>query len=250
MNNYPDARTYYDKMHRLGKWMTFITLIVFCGVPFVVCMVYGIMPKISDVLLASGGLLAIFIPAAIAELIADTPVMGTSFYLSSITGNIMNLKLPAVLNALKIADVKQGTQEADAVSGVAVAVSSLTTMIIIAIGALLLTPLKPILELPQVVTATQYVLPALFGCLMLSIFSKNAGGGTVFHGHLKALIIPFIIAAALYLYIIPEYYELYQGFIIIGCIPLLYAITKIMYKKGMIKVEMKEEQEGEERDAV
>ena len=108
MNNYPDARTYYDKMHRLGKWMTFITLIVFCGVPFVVCMVYGIMPKISDVLLASGGLLAIFIPAAIAELIADTPVMGTSFYLSSITGNIMNLKLPAVLNALKIADVKQG----------------------------------------------------------------------------------------------------------------------------------------------
>ena len=44
MNNYPDARTYYDKMHRLGKWMTFITLIVFCGVPFVVCMVYGIMP--------------------------------------------------------------------------------------------------------------------------------------------------------------------------------------------------------------
>ena len=128
--------------------------------------------------------------------------------------------------------------------------SSLTTMIIIAIGALLLTPLKPILELPQVVTATQYVMPALFGCLMLSIFSKNAGGGTVFHGHLKALIIPFIIAAALYLYIIPEYYELYQGFIIIGCIPLLYAITKIMYKKGMIKVEMKEEQEGEERDAV
>ncbi len=68
---------------------------------------------------------------------------------------------------------KQGTQEADAVSGVAVAVSSLTTMIIIAIGALLLTPLKPILELPQVVTATQYVLPALFGCLMLSIFSKT-----------------------------------------------------------------------------
>lgn len=249
MNNNVDAKAYYDGMHRLGKWMTFITLIVFCGVPFVVCMVYGIMPKVSDVLLASGGLLAIFIPAAIAELIADTPVMGTSFYLSSITGNIMNLKLPAVLNALKIADVKQGTQEADAVSGVAVAVSSLTTMIIIAVGALLLTPLKPILELPQVTTATQYVLPALFGCLMLSIFSKNAGGGTVFHGHLKALIIPFIIAAALYLYIIPEYYELYQGFIIIGCIPLLYAITKIMYKKGIIKVEMKEDQEGDQEDA-
>ena len=47
MNNYPDARTYYDKMHRLGKWMTFITLIVFCGVPFVICMVYGIGTKIS-----------------------------------------------------------------------------------------------------------------------------------------------------------------------------------------------------------
>ena len=66
---------------------------------------------------------------------------------------------------------------------------------------------------------------------------------------MKALIIPFIIAAALYLYIIPQYYELYQGFIIIGCIPLLYIITKMMYKKGVITVEMKEDEEGGMNDA-
>ena len=46
------GNTYYDKMHRLGKFVTVGSILVFCGVPLVVCLYYGIMPKIGDLLLA------------------------------------------------------------------------------------------------------------------------------------------------------------------------------------------------------
>ena len=87
----------------------------------------------------------------------------------------------------------------------AVAVSSLTTMIIIAIGALLLTPLKPILELPQVVTATP-IRPASFIWMSDALHLQQKLAQVARHcfprATWKALIIPFIIAAALYPFIL------------------------------------------------
>ncbi|MBK5254103.1 MAG: hypothetical protein JJE03_06575 [Peptostreptococcaceae bacterium] len=69
---------YYEKMHKIGRLMTIAAIFIFTGIPFIVCMAYDIMPKFSDLLLAAGGLCAIFIPIAIAETIAETPIMGSS----------------------------------------------------------------------------------------------------------------------------------------------------------------------------
>ncbi len=130
------GNTYYDKMHRLGKFVTVGSILVFCGVPLVVCLYYGIMPKIGDLLLAAGGLCAIFIPTGVAEAFGEIPVMGSSYYVANVTGNILNLKLPAALNALKVANVKSGTEAADAITGLAVAVSSLVTLVMLLLGML------------------------------------------------------------------------------------------------------------------
>ena len=193
--------------------------------------------------MVAGGSCLIFIPMSFAEIIAETPVMGSSSYIASITGNITNIKLPACLNAIKVANVKSGTSEADAICGVAVCVTSLITMGMIAIGVLLLTPLKPFLTSDIVSTAANYVLPALFGCIILSSFGEHVGGGVVIHGRLKTMILPVIIAVALYFFIIPEQYGDYQGFIAIGLLVIIYATSKIMYKKGMVVVEMPEDTE-------
>ena len=61
----------------------------------IICLVYDIMPTFSEVMLAAGGLCAIFIPTGLAEMFAEVPVMGSSYYVSNVTGNILNLKLPA-----------------------------------------------------------------------------------------------------------------------------------------------------------
>ena len=221
------GNTYYDKMHRLGKFVTVGSILVFCGVPLVVCLYYGIMPKIGDLLLAAGGLCAIFIPTGVAEAFGEIPVMGSSYYVANVTGNILNLKLPAALNALKVANVKSGTEAADAITGLAVAVSSLVS--------------------PAVSTAAGYVLPALFGCLVLSFLSNDVGGGVIVKKRLLAAIFPFALCIILYL-IIPDYYDLGQGFVMVICIPIVYVITKIMYKKGIITVEMPEEEKKTEEE--
>lgn len=234
---------YYKKMHSVGRWMTVVAVAIFVGVPLITCLHFGIMPKFSDVMLASGGLCAIFIPVSIAESIAETPLMGSSYYLTCITGNVLNLKLPATLNALKITNPKQGTEAADAVTGVAVAVASLVTMTMIFIGVLLLAPLKPMLGSAAVQTAAQYVLPALFGCLVLTMFVPDVGGGVRIYGRLKAAIVPFIAALVLF-FIIPKYYEVVEGFVMIIFIPIIYVTTKKMYHKGMIKVVLPEDDEA------
>ncbi|HKK94898.1 MAG TPA: hypothetical protein VJ916_01040 [Anaerovoracaceae bacterium] len=233
---------YYEKMHRIGRILTTASVIIFVGIPLVVCMAYDIMPRLSDLLLAAGGLMAIFIPISIAETVAETPVMGSSYYLTCITGNVLNLKLPAALNALKIADVEQGTEEADSLIGIAVAVSSLVTMIIITLGVLMITPLKPLLGSESVSTSVNYVLPALFGCIVLSMLSKDVGGGVKIEGRLKAAVIPFVLCL-IACFIIPDYYSAVQGFIMIICIPIIYFTTKKLYKKGKIIVTLPSEAE-------
>ena len=231
---------YYNKMHRLGLITTIISLILFVGVPVIVCIVYDIMPSVRNVVVAAGSLAAIFIPLSIAEIFAEVPVMGSSYYLACVTGNILNLKLPAAMNALKVADARQGTEKGDAVIGLAIAASSMVTIVMLALGVLLLVPIKPFLESEAVTTAATYVLPALFGCMVLTMFSNDVGGGVTIYGRLKAAIIPTAVCAILFFFVIPDLYESIEGIIMVVCIPIVWFITKSMYKKGKITVDLGE----------
>lgn len=209
----------------------------------VLCLAFDIMPSVGDILKASGALILVFVPIGIAECFPEVPVMGSSYYLATITGNTMNLKLPAALYALQMTKTKQGTERADAVVGIAVAVSTLVTTLFLIIGVLLLQPLKPFLQSEVVSVAASNCLPALFGCMILGFLSKDVVGGVVIHGRLKAAILPAIICIALYL-LMGEGYESGEGIIMLLVIPILYFITKFMYKKNMIKVELPEDREA------
>lgn len=86
-------------------------------------------------------------------------MLGTACYITFITGNVGNMKIPCALNAMEMTDSPLGTERGDTVSAIAVSVSSMVTMIVIAIGVVLLVPLQPILENPTVQVATSYMLP-------------------------------------------------------------------------------------------
>lgn len=233
---------YYDKMHKMGAWILAFSIVMFFAVPTIICVYYDIIPTFKDLLVAAGGLCAVFVPLGIAESFAEIPVMGSSYYISLLTGNVLNLKLPASINALRVANIKQGTEQADAVAGVAVAVSSLVSLLMLLLGTLLLAPLTPLLSSPAVVTASNYVLPALFGCMCLSFVSDDVGGGVLVHHRLRACIVPFIACVVLYL-LLGDLYSSLEGIVMVICIPIVYAITKSMYKKGKITVELPDEEE-------
>ena len=238
-----DEKTYYDQMHRIGFCVLGIAIIIFFAIPTIISVYFNVIPKFSDLLIAAGGLCAIFVPLGIAESFVEVPVMGSSYYISLVTGNVLNLKLPAAMNALKIANLRQGTPAADAVAGISVAVSALVTTLMLVVGVLLLTPLQPFLSSPVVSTAATYVLPALFGCLFLGMMSDDVGGGVLVHKRLLALAIPFVVCVAIYI-LIPDLYETFEGFVIILCIPAIYFFTKKLYKKGVITVELPEDKDA------
>jgi hypothetical protein len=233
--------TYLDSMHRTGRIGVIIAVVFFIGIPTFLGIYFDAMPSLVQIFSGSIGLLAIFVPICISEMFAYTPILGSSIYLSTITGNVLNLKLPAAQNAMKIENVEPGTEEADIVSIIAVCSASFVTIIVMILGVILMIPLQPFFALPAVQTATANILPALFGSLALSLFSSDLGGGVKTKGRLKGAIVPTILVVMLTLVdnIVVKNFDFMsqlQGFVIVAMIPVTYFWTRSLYRKGQIKV--------------
>ncbi len=226
-----DDKKYIDSIHRLGRIGSFIAVCFMMGIPAVMCTVYDAWPSLATVIQAGGGLLAMFVPSATAEVISYAPILGSASYLTFITGNVMNLKLPVAISAQQIAGVESNTPESDAISTMAIALSSLETIAIIAVGVLLLKPLQPVLSLPAVSTATSYMVPALFGGLVLGIF-KQSGKTRIKNKNLIAVLPVVLVSAGLIMY---PALKSYQGFVLLGMIPLTVLWAYILWKKGVVK---------------
>ena len=120
---------YIHSMHKFGRRIAILTIIIMIAMPTIAGIYFKSIPSISKVLATSVGLLAIFIPTNIGEVISYTPVLGSSIYLTFITGNLANLKLPVATNAMNTMDVAYGSEEADIFSSIAVGVSSFVTIL-------------------------------------------------------------------------------------------------------------------------
>jgi hypothetical protein len=237
----PKSRDHLNAMHRLGRIGIVCAIIIMLGMPTIAGIYFHAMPSILQVLTTAVGLLALFVPAAFSETIAYSPILGSSYYLAQITGNISNLKLPIAKTALQILDIEEGTEDADIVTSIAVSVSSFVTIAVIVIGVILLQPLRPVLELPAFRLASGNIVPALFGSLIVGSLGSRIGGGIVCPGRWKGALILFALVAAVYAVVVygmknPMAFALYQGFLMLALIPIAWFSHKWLYKIGQIKV--------------
>ena len=227
--------------HRWGRIGTLIALVYMLALPFIVLNYFDCVPAMSSVFnVATFGILAIYIPVGISEALSYTPLMGASSYLGFITGNIMNLKLPCAVNALKITGKQPNTPEGDVVASIGVAASSIMTVVILTIAALLVNMISPIFELPAVQTMSNYLLPALFGSMTLGLFASNSSGSKVVVGGLKGVIPVLVIVSLLSIgaRIIGQGSIMLGlvGFLILAMLPIAIITSRILWKKGIIKV--------------
>ena len=156
----------------------------------------------------------------------------------------MNLKLPVAVNAMKLAKKEPNTPEVDAISSVAVAVSSIMTIIILALAALLSAWISPVFEIPAVKTASNYLIPALFGSLTLGLFGNTSSGKKIVKGGVKGVLPVIVIVTVLSLFVrITSGGSLFGaiGFLILFMLPIAIISSRIMWKKGIIKVVDNEE---------
>lgn len=237
-------KQYEDSIHRTGRIGIVIGILFMLGIPTVISAVYDVWPEsVGQLVAAGGGLLAVFLPTCIAEVFSYTPILGSSAYITFLTGNVMNLKVPVVVNAQIMTDTASGTEEGDIVATVGVAVSSIVTTLIIATGVILLVPLRPILTSPTVRTATTYLLPALFGGIFLS-FVNNDCGDYVAKGKPLTMIVPLLAVFG-----INAVFPLagLEGFVVLLCMGLTVLCALVLYKTGVIKMSPKEKRTASEK---
>ena len=226
--------------HKSGRVFMVLFIAYMLVIPFIVCIVYDCMPSFKMCLPGLIAITAIMGPASIAEVGSYTPILGSSTYLTFASGNVMNLKIPCIINAQQIAKVEPNTVEGDAIALIATAVSSAVTIIILAIGVVLLSFIKPILENPYVVTASDYLLPALFGCMALGLLSSG-NGKTKVKNHLLPALVPALLVTALTVLGIGS--TGLAGILIIVMIPVTILCARILWKKGIVKVVPVEQKE-------
>ncbi len=181
-------KEFNEGLHRLGRLMMVAAVVLLTAVPFVVGAVNGVAPDLGGFLAGFAKVGLIYIPVAIVEFLVYTPMLGVGgSYLSFLTGNVTNMKIPCVMNAKDIAGTQPGTPEHEIVSTISVATSAITTTLVIVAGVILLVPLQPVLQKPELLPAFNNVVPALFGALGLKYFSKS----------LKIAAIPLVLMSAL-----------------------------------------------------
>ena len=169
---------YYEKYlkstHRLGRVVSVLTLILLLGAPFVIGAVLGAMP---DMQAAAKGFLSVglvWTVSSVVEFLVYTPMLGAGgSYLAFITGNLINMKIPCAMNAREMTGARTGTAENEVISTLSIATSSLVTILVLALGVLLMIPLQPVLQSAVLKPAFANVVPALFGAMACQYFRKD-----------------------------------------------------------------------------
>lgn len=185
-------KTYIDKTHMWGRIWSVTALCVLFSVPLVFSLYYNAFPQLNVFLKAALKIIPIYWGSAIVEVLTYTPMLGAGgTYLSFVTGNITNLKLPCALSALDRSGYKATSDEGEVISTIAIGASSITTTLVIAIGVVAFGPSIIKITAPGslLAPAFDYVIPALFGALGASYFSK----------HWKISVFPILMGTLVYL---------------------------------------------------
>lgn len=173
MNN-ESFEKYNAGTHILGRVFSVITLVLLVGAPFMIGLFLGAMPDLPAVGKGFLSVGIIWFVSSIVEFLVYTPMLGAGgSYLAFITGNLINMKIPCAINARDQVGAKSGTPENEIISTLSIAASSLVTILVLALGVLLLVPLQPVLQSEVLQPAFENVVPALFGAMAYKYFRKN-----------------------------------------------------------------------------
>ena len=183
---------YINRTHMLGRVCSAATVILLVGAPFLMGLVVGAMPDLGAVARGFLSVGLVWTVSSVVEFLVYTPMLGSGgSYLAFITGNLINMKIPCAINAKDIVDAKTGTAENEIISTLSIATSSLVTILVLALGVLLLIPLQPILQSETLQPAFSNVVPALFGAMAYKYYRQN----------LRLSLVPLLFMSLLFIFV-------------------------------------------------
>ena len=219
-----DTKSYMDSVHRDGRIWNLGVMLLLIAFPICVAVIFGASPDWGALALGLLATAPMYWTIGVVETFTYVPMLGAGgSYLSFVTGNIANLKLPCALNALEQNEVSASSEEGEIISTIAIAVSSIVTTVIIALGVLCIVPLTPILEAPVLEPAFAQMLPALFGGLGVAFVSKNW----------KIAVAPVTLMLILFIFV-PALNAGTVGIMVPVGVLFTLAVARVLYKKGVL----------------
>ena len=219
-----DTNTYMNSVHRDGRIWNIGMMLLLILFPVSAAFLFGAAPDWGALALGLLATAPMYWAVGIIETFTFVPMLGAGgSYLSFVTGNISNLKLPCALNALEQNEVSASSEEGEIISTIAIAVSSIVTTVIILIGVICIVPLTPILEAPVLEPAFAQMLPALFGGLGVAFVSKNW----------KIAVAPIVLMLILFIFV-PALNAGTVGIMVPVSVLFTIAVSRILYKKGVL----------------
>ena len=179
---------YMPKVNKLGKITGYLGVVLAFCPALMLAIGFGILPKGAALLTAFIAGASSFGVLWFVEPISYYPVIGSAgTYMAFLSGNISNMRIPCSSMAQVAADVKPGTEEGSVIATIGMAVSIIINVCVLTVGAILGASVLAMLP-AGIVSALNYLLPALFGALLVQFgMSKK--------GHALLMV---VIAVALY----------------------------------------------------
>ena len=183
---------YMPQMHKIGKLTGLLGAVLSFLPALVLAVVYGLLPK-------PAALATAFISAASAFgflwVVEPISYFTVGTYMAFLSGNISNMRVPCAGMAQVAADVEPGTEKGSIVSVIGMATSIVINVSVLTIGVILGSSVLSAMP-ASVIEALNYLLPALFGALLMQFGLKRikfAGGMLAF-----AILIGIAINAGLF----------------------------------------------------
>jgi hypothetical protein len=214
---------YENDVHVWGRaWMLSALAVMIC-VPVSMCLYFHAWPGIVPVLKGLLAVAPVYWVVCAIEVLTYAPMIGSGgTYLAFVTGNITNLKAPAAITAMQNAETRPGSEEGEVVSTIAIAVTSIVTTLILALGVFLFSALSPVLANPVLKPAFKMILPALFGGLGVVFIARN---WKISIAPLAAMIILFIA--------VPSLSGAVSVLVPVGA-TIAIAGARVLYKRGLV----------------
>lgn len=202
--------SYIDSVHRSGTIWNISVMILLLAFPLTVAALFGAAPDWGALVVGLIATAPMYWAVGVIETITFVPMLGAGgSYLSFVTGNISNLKLPCAINALEQNNVSAN--------------SSIVTTVIIIIGVILIVPLTPVLEAPVLEPAFAQMLPALFGGLGVAFVSRNW----------KIAVAPVVLMLVLFIFV-PALNAGTVGIMVPVSVLFTIAVSRLLYKRGVL----------------
>lgn len=164
---------YLPKMHKIGKIIGVLAVFASFMPALILGLVYGLWPDWAALGTAALTAITSFGILWFVEPLSYYPVVGPmGTYMAFVSGNISNMRIPCASMAQVGAGVEPGTEKGSIIATIGMGVSIVINTLVLSAGVIAGQAVLSMLP-AAVVSALNFLLPALFGALLVQFGMKN-----------------------------------------------------------------------------